>query len=169
MRIIAVAASTVRTMVLRVSASGRLEQRWLPFDDANPAWSDWTEAPFGGEVIDAAAISGWPQQIEIFVLDSHGGVWNRWWWPDKGWKPESGFSYRGRPFGQPASAITALNAGNGHFNVFVESHDGRIATLPHVNTYDSKWRPCPSATNGLHDGWWPAFDYTAADIVYRSS
>lgn len=152
-------------MLLKVTASGRLEHRWLPAEQGAAGWSAWTPAPFDGRILDVVAISGWPQQIEIFVLDAEGSVWNRWWWKDRDWEPKTGFSYRGRPFGGPAAGIAALSAGEGHFNVFVASLDGRIATLPHVQTYETKWRPCPQR-HDLHDGWWPAFDYSTDDIVY---
>lgn len=166
-RILAVAASNVRTVVLRVTDAGHLEHRWLPAHDGDPGWSPWMRAPFDGQVSDAAALSGWPRQIEIFVLDADGGVWNRWWWDNRGWEPSHDFSYRGRPFAGPAAGIAALSAGGGHFNVFVTSHDGRVAMLPHVNSFDQKWRPCPGDTD-LQDGWWPAFDYTGDDIAYRT-
>lgn len=166
-RIVATAASAARTMLLRIDDTGRLEQRWLPASDDDGGWTPWMIAPIDAPVADVAVISGWSRQIEIFVLDSDGGVWNRWWWEDRDWEPRDGFSYRGRPFGGPAAGIAALSAGDGHFNVFVAALDGRIATLPHVDTFEVKWRSCPHG-RGLNDGWWPAFDYTEDDVVYRS-
>lgn len=166
MTLVAVAASDRRTELFRVTASGELEHRWLGAKPGEARWSPWSIAPFVGKVIDVAAISGWPEQIEVFVLDGSGGVWNRWWWEHKGWEPADRFDFRGRPFrDDPVRGIAALSAGGGHFNVFVEAQDGRTAMLPHLVREGEKWQLCDSSV-ALGDGWWPAFE---ADLrgLYR--
>lgn len=158
MKLVAIAASDRRTELFRVTDSGQLEHRWLIADSGGAEWSAWSFAPFDGQVVDVAAISGWSEQIEVFVLDDVGGVWNRWWWEHKGWEPTDGFDFRGRPFqGQPVRGIAALSAGGGHFNVFVEAQDGRVAMLPHLARAGKTWLLCDS-DDALGDGWWPAFE-----------
>lgn len=156
MRLAAVAASNRRTTVFRVTDSGRLVHRWI--DEGQSRWAEWSPAPLEVQAQGVAAISGWPEQIEVFALDVDGGVWNRWWWADRSWTP-AGFNWLGRPFPEErAIAVSALSAGDGHFNVFVESQSGEMAVLPHLpGEGGATWRRCehPSA---LGDGWWPAWD-----------
>jgi hypothetical protein len=165
MKLAAVAASDKRTEVYRVSAGGVLESRLL----AGSKWSAWSRAPFEDEAVGVAALSGWPEQIEVFVLDRRGRVWNRWWWHERGWLPEQSFSPLGQPF--PSGTVrgfSAISAGEGHFNVFVELEDGRSAVLPHVEGPDGPhWRRC-EGPDALGDGWWPAYDVLPSG-VYRSS
>lgn len=166
-RLIAVAASTVRTMVLRITASGTLEHRWVPTDDTTPGWSDWTEAPFDGRIVDAAAISGWPQQIEIssLMLRAASGT-------DGGGPTEAGSLRRGSPTAASRSQRPPPLSLRSAPVMATSTSSSRPTTarspLPHVNTFDTKWRQCPLHVNEMADGWWPAFDYTAADIIYRS-
>jgi hypothetical protein len=164
-KLAAVAAANRRTEIYRVTDSGLLECRSL----VGVEWSPWSRAPFEHEAVGVAALSGWPEQIEVFVLDCRGGVWNRWWWHERGWLPEQGFNPLGRPFSRgTARGFSAINSGDGHFNVFVELDDGRSAMLPHVAGPDGPyWRRCKEP-GALGDGWWPA--YSRGPIgVYRSS
>jgi hypothetical protein len=92
MKLVATAASDRRTELFRVTESGQLEHRWLSAGPRQANWSAWSVAPFDGQVVDIAVISGWPEHIEIFVLDDAGGVWNRWWWEHKGWEPADGLT-----------------------------------------------------------------------------
>ncbi len=165
-KLVAVAASDVRSEIFRLTPAGELEQRWLSGKRGERRWSSWSVAPFAGNIVDVAAISGWPSHIEVFVLDDVGGVWNRWWWEDRGWQPEGGFEFHGRPFGEiSAQAIAALSGGDGHFNVFVEAFDGQLAMLPHLPRDVDNWQLCES-DGALADGWWPAFA-PPSDRVYR--
>lgn len=157
MTLIAVAASDRRTELFRLSPAGAIEHRWLVGGSGQARWSPWSFAPFTGTAIGLAAISGWSEQVEVFVLDDTGGVWNRWWWEDRGWEPADGFEFHGRPFGdEPVRSIAALSAGGGHFDVFVEALDGRIAVLPHLDRPGPRWLLCTTDA-ALGDGWWPAF------------
>lgn len=164
--ICAIAASSERTYLLRLTAH-HAEHRWLDTTRPAESWSSWESLPFAGHVVDIAAVSGWDQQIEIFVLDSHGQVWNRWWWPETGWTPRSEFNPLGTPFDDSeSSSIAALNAGGGHFVVFVEAADGRVAVLPHISDGNRPaWRRHPEP-QALNDGWWPAFP-SSSHAVYR--
>ncbi|MCX2950179.1 hypothetical protein [Lentzea sp. NEAU-D7] len=167
MKISAVAASDLRTEVFQVNSAGDLEHRWL--DTTRPAaeWTAWRRAPFEPVAVAVAAISGWAEQIEVFVLDTSGTVWNRWWWHDRGWTPVDRFNPLGAPFGRSGSRdLSALSAGNGHFNVFVGAEDGRLAVLPHINGPQGPyWHRCDTAER-LGDGWWPAFS-PASTGAYR--
>jgi hypothetical protein len=167
MTISAVAASDRRTEVFRIDAVGNLEHRWLDTTNPEAEWTTWCRAPFEPTALAVAAISGWDEQIEVFVLDSSGTVWNRWWWYDRGWTPADRFNPLGAPFGASEShALSALSAGDGHFNVFVEAVDGRLAVLPHVNGPEGPfWHRCDSPEI-LGDGWWPAFT-SASTRTYR--
>jgi hypothetical protein len=155
----AIAASDRRTEVFRVTSTGAVEHRWLDTAAPSPEWSAWCRAPFEPAAVAVSAISGWDEQIEVFVLDDLGRVWNRWWWHDRGWTPTHEFNPLGTPFG-PAirpRALSALSAGGGHFNVFVQAPDGRLAMLPHVlGPEGPHWHHCGDP-EALDDGWWPAF------------
>lgn len=157
MKLSTVAASDRRTEAWRVTEDGQLKRRWL---DAGAAeWSPWRHVPFAPRALGVAAISGWPEQIEVFVVDASGAVWNRWWWLDRGWLPRDGaFNPLGRPFAEVGvRGFSALSAGAGHFDVFVEAADDRTAVLPHVEGPDGPhWRRCEGA-EALGDGWWPAY------------
>jgi hypothetical protein len=159
----AVSAGPHRTELYRIR-DGRVESRTIEASDAR--WSDWTATPFDGRAIGVAAISGWPEQIEVFVLDDTGAVFNRWWWTGKGWLPSDGFSPLGRPFDQAAAPqLAVFNAGGGHFNLFVSTGE-TIAMLPHLFTPDGlTWQRC-KGPESLGDGWWPAFGPSPRD-VYR--
>jgi hypothetical protein len=168
--ICAIAASDRRTHVFRISTDRTLEHRWL--DTANPEaqWTSWQRDPFRHPVAGVTAISGWEEQIEVFLLDSSGRVWNRWWWQQRGWAPRAAFNPLGTPFaGCEATSITALNAGRGHFNVFVEAANGQIAMLPHVTGPDGHfWLRC-TGPEALDDGWWPAFESTSHGAYISTS
>ena len=165
MKLAADAASDLRTEIYRVTDSGFLECRSL----VGARWSPWSRAPFERKAAGVAALSGWPEQIEVFVLDCRGGVWNRWWWHERGWTPEQGFNPLGQPFSRgTVRGFSAINAGDGHFNVFVELDDGRNAMLPHVAGPDGPyWKRCMEPI-ALGDGWWPAYSPVPSG-VYRSS
>lgn len=161
------AASHRRTEVYRVTAAGSLEHRWLDTSRPGTTWTDWQRAPFAHAAVAVAAISGWDEQIEVFVVDRSCRVWNRWWWYERGWEPADRFNPLGAPFGQiQPRALSALSAGGGHFNVFVEGPDGQMAMLPHVNGPGGPfWRRC-EGPEALGDGWWPAFG-ALPEGVYR--
>jgi hypothetical protein len=160
-----VAATNRRTEIYRVTDGGSLECRSF----VAAKWSPWSRTPFEHWAIGVATLSGWPDQIEIFVLDRRGGVWNRWWRHGKEWLPKRGFNPLGRPFRQgKARGFSAVSAGDGHFNVFVEQEDGRTAVLPHVAGPDGPhWWRC-DGPEALGDGWWSAFGPLPSGI-YRSS
>jgi hypothetical protein len=163
----AVAASDRRVEVFRVTGDGRLEHRWLDLTAVDPVWSRWQAAPLETAAVAVAAISGWDEQIEIFVLDHAGHVWNWWWWQSRGWTPSSGLNPLGAPFGPGSRGLSAFSAGHGHFNVFVEGPRGDLAVLPHVLGPDGPfWRRC-SGPRSLGDGWWPAFGQPQG--IYRTS
>ena len=145
MLIACVAAGANRTAVFRVTNDGSLEHRWI--DAARtPQWCPWQRAPFDGDAAGVAAISGWDEQIEVFVLDRGGCVWNRWWWVDRGWIPSDGFNRLGTPFpGRPTRGLSALSAGSGHFDVMVEAADGSVRS---VTTYPRHRRPILAALQG---------------------
>lgn len=169
MTVSAAAASSRRTEVYRVMAPGLLEHRWLDTSDAGAVWTDWVRAPFPPTAVVVAAISGWDEQLEVFVVDRSGQVWNRRWWHGRGWEPADRFNPLGAPFGtvHPRS-LAALSAGGGHFNVFVEDRDGRLAMLPHVNGSDGPhWRRC-GGPEALRDGWWPAFHVVSSGGYRRT-
>lgn len=167
MRLSAVAASDRRTEVYRITDGGDLQCRSLESAKSEEGWSAWERAPFEPEAVGVAAISGWPEQIEVFVIDRAGVVWNRWWWSGRGWAPQDGFNSLGTPFAnEDIRGFSALGAGAGHFNVFVEARDGRVAVLPHVDSAQGPvWRRC-EGPDALSDGWWPAFG-PASSEVYR--
>ncbi len=168
MTIAAVVASDVRLEVYRVTAGGGVEHRWLDASADVGTWTEWQRSPFDRVAQAVSAISGWGKQIEVFVLDIEGEVWNRWWWKDRGWLPVAGYNRLGRPFVGDAHQISAVNTGSGHFNLFVEAVDGRLAMLPHVNGPDGPyWRRCPYL-DALNDGWWPAFS-PISNETYRQS
>jgi hypothetical protein len=167
MTIAVVAASDRRTEVYRLTSYGRLEHRWLDTSRPEHGWTEWQRAPFEGTAVAVAAISGWDEQVEIFVLDAEGQVWNRWWWHDRGWQPKGGFNPLGAPFPFRARALSALSAGNGHFNVFVESADGELAVLPHVNGADGYYWRRSCGPDALNDGWWPTFAPSSKDAFRR--
>ncbi|QKV80635.1 hypothetical protein [Amycolatopsis sp. Hca4] len=157
MTMVAVAASDLHWEVHRVTADGAVEHRWLDTATGASEWTGWRRSPFHGTAAALSALSGWDRQLEVFVLDVEGRVWNRWWWQDRGWSPVGGYNGLGRPFSDGARHISAVNAGQGHFTVFVEAADGKIAMLPHVvGPGGPHWRRCPHA-DSLGDGWWPAF------------
>jgi hypothetical protein len=162
----AVAASTLRTDVVRISTGGAIEQRTLEKNAAD--WTPWRSAGFGGRAIALSALSGSPGQVEIFALDDVGGVWNRWWRSEPGWLPAGGFNPLGRPFTHGAVDIAAFSAGAGYFACFVEHRDGQMALLPHQPGRDgvATWRRC-MRPDALGDGWWPAFVNDSA-ATYRS-
>lgn len=137
--------------VWRVTARQRLEHRW--FEDGG--WSKWHDFEFDRPALDVAAVSGWPEHAEVFVLDRTGRVWHRWWWKEGGWAEQ--FSDLGRPFGDDAvKGVTALSGAEGHMDVFVEADDGRVGNLWYL---DDEWRRS-EGENCLNDGWWP-FSATA--------
>ena len=127
-------------------------------------------APFAPVAVAVAAISGWDEQIEVFVADRLGRV-----------EPVVVVPARlgaRRPV-QPARCAVRSNAaaeflvgvahsaGDGHFNVFVEGLDGQLAVLPHVIGPEGPfWRRC-EGREALGDGWWPAFDDSLPHSVYR--
>lgn len=169
MLVSAVAAAFHRTVVFRITDDGGLEQRWVEPGCVGDGWSAWERAPFDRRAIGVAAISGWDEQIEVFLVDSSGHVWNRWWWRDRGWTPPDAFNPLGAPFvGSESRGLAALSAGGGHFNVFLEAVDGRWAVLPHLpGPRGASWLRC-DRPDALGDGWWPAFG-PAAPMIYRTS
>lgn len=133
--------------VWRVTPRHRVEHRWFE----NGRWSEWHDFTFERPALDVAAVSGWREHIEVFVLDRNGTVWHRWWWKDSGWHPR--FEDLGRPFGTIATrGISAFSAQDGHMDVLVEAEDGRIANMWFED--GRGWRGCDDASS-LGDGWWP--------------
>ena len=59
----------------------RVEHRHVP-------WRVFHDFEFDRPAIDVAAVSGWPEHAEVFVLDRTGRVWHRWWWKEGGWMVE---------------------------------------------------------------------------------
>ena len=157
MRLAVVAASDQCAMAFRVVGAS-VEERSLDTTVPNSEWTQWGRAPFESQAVAVAAISGWDTQIELFVLDAAGQVWNRWWWLGRGWTPTASFNLLGTPFPDRQSRdLAACSAGGGHFMLCVQHADGTVATLPHVNGPDGPfWLRCHEQA-ALGDGWWPAF------------
>ena len=160
--ICAITASDRCTHLFRVTTERALQHRWLDTTDPAAQWTSWQGAPFPHPVAGVGAISGWEEQIEIFLLDTSGRVWNRWWWQQRGWIPQDTFNLLGTPFASgQATSITALTSGKGHFNVFVEAVGGQIAMLPHIAGPEGYfWLRC-TGPEALDDGWWPALKSTS--------
>lgn len=134
--------------VWRVTERQRIEHRW----HSDGSWSDWYNFEFERPALDVAAVSGWPDHIEVYVLDTTGRVWHRWWWKNSLWDPA--FHDLGQPFGGDAPrGISATSAHPGHMDVFVEAADGRVANLWYVDG-GGGWNHCEDEW-ALTDGWWP--------------
>jgi hypothetical protein len=139
--------------LFRVTPEGRIEHRWFPRteDRDDPYWSGWVDFPFRGRAVDVAAVSAWPEHLEVFVLDAEGKVWNRFWWLEGRWNPDS-FRYLGKPFASAqATAIAAASWAVGHMDVQVEAVDRRVRNI----WYDgNRWRYRNEETSE----WWEAWE-----------